>query len=412
MNEFYIIHYCLFNILFLFCYFSFHKSALDLIIFDQSFNSPFLIIFQAPLIMFVSTAKPFKLASYKKNGISQESRIAMMSSYTCVKSPAVVMAGTVVNKNLLICKKDVDGSLLVGGKRVEIEKERMTLQNMLLNFKESDGLDFIVLNLEPYFLITRQPSNKISIYMTTTPDYVQMFSNPKKMFGEYPEIVHTFDTVFKLEKREKSKEKFKSKSQKEINEDGELEEVKRTDENKANEENNGNEIELKEIDKNIKEDEEKKEEKADVKETIQPEISNSDDKTSNADDKLSNAADENFSVNIGTPLSDEEFQQLLIKNQDLISLKYGRLENGVIKYTRQPIKRVENESLTTLFDYFSFGPYDFVEICGRTKFAGYKYGKEFIWYAELPQVPTEEHCYIIEVAKAMHLFTITQERKQ
>lgn len=335
--------------------------------------------------MFISSSKPFKLSSYKKKNISADGKIKLVSSYTCVMCPMVVMAGTVAEKDVVLCKKERNGNLNIDGTIVKASPIQMSLFNLILNFKRSEGLDFLILNLHPYFLLTRQSEDKIRVFMTTTPDYVEIFTNPVKAFGDYPEVINTLEGLFNLKslKKSLSTERKKQKTVKKSN-----------SEHSKSEEATSQTVNALEDDKSVE------------AQNSQEEIATEKSK------EVPNSENNSFKIQIGKSLSDEEFEKFLIENPNCISIKFGNLVNGEINFTRQAMEKVPNSELSELIDFFSFEQYDFVEIEGNTKIAGYRCGEEFVWFAELPSNLNEEHLYIQEVAKLMNPFTILLEKEE
>ncbi|ELA42254.1 uncharacterized protein VICG_00653 [Vittaforma corneae ATCC 50505] len=149
--------------------------------------------------MFTSSSFPFKFASYRKNMASSKSRATLLTSFSCSHYPLVVMIGSMFEDQLVLCKKDSDDRLMVEDLAIECENHEMTLENFIDNFKKSDGLDFIVIRAPAYFLITRQREGKVKIYMTSSENYVEVFSDPEEFFGKYQEVNKNYSCIFDID---------------------------------------------------------------------------------------------------------------------------------------------------------------------------------------------------------------------
>lgn len=154
--------------------------------------------------MFISSTFPFKFASYRKSIVSPKSRATLLTSFSCSHYPPVVMIGSMFEDQLVLCKKDCDDMLVVDDIAVECENYEMTLENFIDNFKKSDGLDFMVVKVPAYFLITRQKEGKVKIYMTSTESYVEVFSDPEGFFGRCKEVNRNYSCVFSTDILEES----------------------------------------------------------------------------------------------------------------------------------------------------------------------------------------------------------------
>lgn len=332
--------------------------------------------------MFVFSSKPFQLSSYKKANISEESGIRLITSYTCVMSPLVVMVGTVIDKKVLLCKKERSDYLKVDGKQFKISPIKISLQNLVENFRNSDGLDFLILNLQPFFLLTRQPNNNINVFMTTAPNFIEMFTDPAKVFGDYPGVVNTYEIPFNLSEIKLKRNTMKKQKKARNNQ---------------------------EIDENMHDQQGLSFEKPDNSNSVNESQNIVDNQTQEVGNQknISPGSDKSFSIQIGKTLTDEEFGNFLNENSEFISLKYGNLKDGSINFTRQPLKKLSNSDLVELIDYFTIEEFDYVEILSSTKLAGYKKDNRFIWYAELPSSFQNEYLYINEIVKLMRNFVIS-----
>lgn len=157
--------------------------------------------------MFTSLSCPFKFATYKKTLVSDKNKALLITSFTCTQYPNVVMVGSMFGDQLVLCKKNENGQLVVGNTVVDVREENMSLTNFIGNFKQSYGLDFIIIQTSAYFLINRQKNEEIRIYMTTSENYVQVFSDPEGFFGSYQEINQNYQSLFKAKLLGKQKTK-------------------------------------------------------------------------------------------------------------------------------------------------------------------------------------------------------------
>lgn len=149
--------------------------------------------------MFITSSFPFKFASYKKSIISPKNRATLLTSFSASHYPYLVMLGSMFGDQLTLCKKNQDGNLIVEDMTIECENREMTLENFIRNFKSSDGLDFVIIRVPVFFLITRQKERHVKIYMTTSMNYVEVFSDPDGFFGGYSEENKYYSSPFTME---------------------------------------------------------------------------------------------------------------------------------------------------------------------------------------------------------------------
>jgi len=149
--------------------------------------------------MFTTQSFPFKFATYKKAMVSPKSKATLLSSFSCAHYPHMVMLGSMFGDQLSLCKKNEGEKLVVDDIVMDCENRDMSLENFIGNFKASDGLDFIVIRIPAFFLITRQKDRRVKIYMTTGEKYVEVFSDPDAQFGKLPETNKYYGCSFDCE---------------------------------------------------------------------------------------------------------------------------------------------------------------------------------------------------------------------
>lgn len=289
--------------------------------------------------MLINTLNPFHFYTYKKKAMSDESKIALLTSYSCIENPFVLMAGVMIDGQLEICKKTLNGHCNIRGQYIKIKKTQMKLEDLINNFKESFGLDFIVLGVNNlYFLITRQSMNKVNIYMTNEKEYVDAFTNINKLFKNNTEVVQNYKSLFTTAGHE----------------------------TKTDNESDSNEVEKQEI--GFSEFE-------------------------NVDEK------KGFEINMEEPISDDEFEKMLEENLNFASIKFGNLEKDQFNLVRHPIKKVKSDKFKETLENLENSNYDYVEINSSIKILGYRKEDEnkLCWFGVLPNTPFDEHIYIKEM---------------
>lgn len=149
--------------------------------------------------MFTASSSPFKFASYKKDLVSPKSRATLLTSFSCSHYPPVTMLGALFGEELVVCEKNQNGMLVTGDVEIPSEDRDMTLENFVENFKKSDGLDFVVISVPTVFLITRQRDRRVKVFLTTTRNYVEVFTDPNKFFGGHRETERYYGCYFDID---------------------------------------------------------------------------------------------------------------------------------------------------------------------------------------------------------------------
>lgn len=140
--------------------------------------------------MFTSNSKPFQICYYKKNIKSDENKVLLLTSFPCVHFPNVKFVGSLFDSGLFLLGKNQRGNCFVyDNKEYPIKDNGMSTAQFIEDFKNSDGLDFIIISTPCHFLLTRSKDRKIKIFMTTSANYIETFSNVEGLFGTYKEEI-------------------------------------------------------------------------------------------------------------------------------------------------------------------------------------------------------------------------------
>lgn len=130
--------------------------------------------------------------------ISTKSRAALLTSFACTHFPPVVIVGAMFGDELVLCKKNKEGRLVVEDIEMDCDENEMNLEAFIEDFKNSDGLDFAIIKAPTYFLITRQKNREVKIFATNSEDFVKIFADPENIFGTFSEVNKNFKNVFTL----------------------------------------------------------------------------------------------------------------------------------------------------------------------------------------------------------------------
>lgn len=165
--------------------------------------------------MFTSNSKPFKLCYFRKSILSSESKALLLTSFPCVHFQNVKFIGSLFEDGLFLLGKNKEGNYCFGNEEYEvnkevnddgdsetnseIRKEPMSLRKFIEDFKNSDGLDFMIISTPCHFLLTRQKDRKIKIFMTTSPNFIEIFSDVEGIFGSWKEEITETDRYYSKE---------------------------------------------------------------------------------------------------------------------------------------------------------------------------------------------------------------------
>lgn len=299
--------------------------------------------------MFVKSSSPFKLCYYKKGIIGDANKSHLVMSFTCVHYPHVMMVGALFEERLVLSKKDTEGNFHIGDKTFVSKNKDMSLHNFVENFKESDGIDFVIIRNPLYFLFTRQQNRTINIFMTNGHNYVSVFTDPSAFFEDHESETYNYAKEFNLSVM------GECRVDRDESPGGSPDEEAMCDVN--------NDID----DGRIK-----------GPSMDSPEIK-----------------DRAFVVDVNESITEQDFKEFLKENEVTSVIRLGRRKGRVVEFHRYPLIRNSNNVLLKIVKRFSASDFDLIEILGKTKIAGtFNSDGQVIWYAEVPHDDGNESSYI------------------
>lgn len=352
--------------------------------------------------MFTKQSAPFKLFYYHKNIKDNELRTELMLAYNCVFYPYVKMAVCIFEESQIqVLRRDRHGRITIDGIVQEAEDKMMRLSNFIDNFRASEGLDFVILAIPVYFLITRQRENKIKIYMTNASAYLEVFADPNKHFDVDDDIVNNYLENFDLEylgvrKLETDDESSVVDSKKKMDS---LDDTHGRDDLSLEE--GMNSLCIDSTKDSASKDGSVSKEGLRSKET--EESNDRTDKSSKTKEK--NKPSEAFMIEVGNPVDDKIFDKHIKENRIRNVITLGRMSGESYEFERYPLKENSNDFLVRIVERFPSGIYDFVEIIGKTKIAGCIKDDKVIWYGELTD-QIEDHAEYIKLMNSIFKYTV------
>lgn len=311
--------------------------------------------------MFTSSCYPFKFASHIKVFESIRSKVALLTSFPCVHFPPVRMVGSMFKDKLFLCKKNSQNVFVVDDFAVESDETYMRLSSFISKFKSSEGLDFIIISLPVYFLIIRKQNKQVGVFATTTASYVEVFATLQDFFGEFEEVITSYNEYLDIGYFKKQ--------------------------NLADK-------------KNLPQ---KKSLRGKKNASIKKDLPEKKDVVIDIDVK------EDAGVKADTRVSNEEFEKILLeKEKTAKSIKLGIKKDNCIEFKRYLFYLPTTKELQEFMFAISNSSFEYVEILGTTKIAGVRKNGRMVWFSELPCMEGFESDYIEEVNSLMSPFLIGQ----
>jgi len=363
--------------------------------------------------MFTKQSAPFKLFYYHKNIKDNELRTELMLAYNCVFYPYVKMAVCIFEENQIqVLRRDRYGQITIDGIAQEAEDKMMKLSNFIDNFRASEGLDFVILAIPVYFLITRQKENKIKIYMTNASAYLEVFADPNKCFDVDDDIVNNYLENFDLEylgvrKLEADDESPTVDSKKMMDT---LDDAHGRDDLSLEEGMNSLCIDSSTKGPAGKEDLASTKDLAGKEDPRSKETEESNDRTDKSSKmKEKNKSSETFMIEVGNPVDDKIFDKHIKENRIRSVITLGKMSGEGYEFERYPLKENSNDFLMRIVERFPSGIYDFIEIIGKTKIAGCIKDDKVIWYGELTD-QIEDISEYIKLMNSIFKYTVEFDR--